>query len=119
MDYIYAWVVILGAAAVGAFGLWKICAKSRFGLLKWLASAVALAFFLTPVAVPNYPDQIAPAFVVAIFEILFQTNGEPQGSLRILGLSLTAVSLVTIIVYYLSQRGQKSRSTSSNQEPSA
>ena len=106
MGYTYAWVVVLVSGFIGAFGLWKLCSRSRFGLLKWLASMVALAFFLTPVAVPNYPEQIAPAFVVAVFEILFQTNGEPQGSLRILGLSLATVSLATIVIYYLTQRSK-------------
>ena len=102
--YDYAWVVILICAAIGAFGLWKLCARTRFGLLPWLASSLALTFFLTPITVPNYPQQMAPAFVVAIFELLFQTNGEPQASLRLLGISLGTISLLTLVVYFFAQK---------------
>ena len=103
-SYDYAWIIIAIAALFGAFGLWKLCARTRFGLLPWLASALALTFFLTPITVPNYPEQMAPAFVVALFEMLFQANGEPQASLRLLGISLGVVSLLTLVVYFFAQK---------------
>ena len=106
--YAIAWMVIIAAALIGGFGLWRLCARSRFGLLPWLATALAVTFFLTPITVPNYPQQMAPAFVVAVFELLFQTNGEPQASLRLLGLSMTAVSLLTLVLYFFLQRPAKS-----------
>ena len=102
--YGYAWIIIFASAGLGAFGLWKLCARTRYGLLPWLATSLALTFFLTPISVPNYPEQIAPAFVVAVFELLFQTNGEPQASLRLLALTLGLVCLLTLLIYYFTQK---------------
>ena len=118
--YTIAWIVIGVSAYCGAVGLWQLCSRSRFGALRWLATGVALTFFLTPVAVPNYPEQLAPAFVIAIFEMFFQSNGEPQASLRILGLALTSVSVLILVVYFFLQRGsargQKDRAETSPTE---
>ena len=102
--YMIAWAVIVFAGLAGAFGLWKLCSFTQWGLAKWLAATLAMTFFCVPMVVPNHTEQLAPAFVVAIFEMFFQIDGQPQASLRILGLSLAAVLLVTLFGYYFWQK---------------
>ncbi|MEM9622985.1 MAG: hypothetical protein AAF993_15145 [Pseudomonadota bacterium] len=103
-DYQIAWLVIGGAALGGLVSVWFLLRRSRWGLLPWLAMSLCLTFFVVPVQVPNYPDQLAPAFVVAIFEMFFQIDGQPQASLRMLGLSLGFVALATVLIYFFAQR---------------
>ncbi len=105
--YQIAWSIIAVAGLGGALALWQLLKRVRWGLLPWLAITVSLTFFLVPVPVPNFPHQLAPAFVVAIFEMFFQIDGQPQASLRVLGLSLGAVALVTVFVYFFAQRRRK------------
>ncbi len=102
-DVQIAWLVIGGAGLAGVVCLWRLLKNTRWGLLPWLAITVSLAFFVVPVPVPNHPEQLAPAFVVAIFEMFFQIDGQPQASLRVLGLTLSMTALLTVIVYYFAQ----------------
>ena len=102
-----AWQVIAVAAAVGAVALWAtfwwlLPARTRFGgIWRWSLVALVLVFFVMPAPVPNYAGVSAPAFVVMLFEALFQTSGEPEESMRRLivgGAIITAMALVAAIV---------------------
>ena len=101
-----AWQVIVVAAAVGAVALWGtlwwlLPARTRFGgIWRWSLVALALMFFVIPAPVPNYAGVDAPAFVVMLFEALFQTSGAPEESMRRLlvgGLIVIALALVALI----------------------
>ena len=62
--------------------------------------ALVLAFLLSSTGT-NYAEVSAPAFVVMLFEALFQTSGEPEESMRRLvvgGAIITAMALVAAIV---------------------
>jgi len=110
--YTTAWWVIAGSGVLGSIALFRLLRMIRLGLIRWLGAAVALTFFCVPAPVPNHDGQWAPAFVVFIFEAFFQTEGQPVMSLRILGLSLAAVSIVTVLTYNLIRRGRASRRAS-------
>ena len=62
----------------------------RFGL--YLAAALT-CFFVTPAPLPAHDEKLAPAFVVAIFENFFQTQGKPREAFWILIISISAVLL--------------------------
>ena len=102
--YSIAWWVIAGSGVIGGIAVFRLLRMIRRGLVRWLGMAVALAFFCTPAPVPEYPGQWAPAFVVAIFEALFQTDGSPVQSIRILVLVLGVVTLSTVLLYFVLQR---------------
>lgn len=106
-NYTTAWVVIVVAGLIGAFGLLRLLKNLRWQFFRWLASLMALTFFVTPAPVPNFEDAIAPAFLVLIFEAFFQINGEPAVSLRILGLALFTVLILTTAGYFVAR--QKAR----------
>ncbi len=102
--YVLAWLVIVVAAAAGALSLWFFAAR-------WIAAPVrlwlvvfALAFFLLPAPIPQVPGGWAPAFVIAIFELLFQIDGQPQQSLVILGVGLGTVAVLCVLSLYRRSR---------------
>ncbi len=101
--YGIAWVVIGVCAVLGALGVHRLF-RSAHPLVRWGLIVVTVVFFVTPAQVPNYPGHIAPAFVVLIFEAFFQTEGEPQGSLRILGLAIFVGMLVAVGGYFVYSR---------------
>jgi hypothetical protein len=108
-NFTTAWVVIVVAGLIGAFGLSRLLKNLRWQLFRWLASLMALTFFVTPAPIPNFDDAVAPAFLVLVFEAFFQTNGEPAVSLRILGLALFTVLILTTAGYFVAR--QKARKT--------
>ena len=75
-NYDIAWVVIVIFGLLGAFGLYRLLPNLRM-LIRLPLVAVVLALFLAPAAVPRFEGEFAPAFVVFIFELLFQIDGEP------------------------------------------
>ena len=111
-SYEIAWWVIGISAVVGAASFWVLLGYLRFGLLRWLMPAVAIAFFCAPVRVPNYEPQLAPAFLVATFELFFQIDGQAQASLRMLGIACSVVAVVVTILYFAITR-LRGRTTSS------
>jgi multisubunit Na+/H+ antiporter MnhB subunit len=100
MLYATAWMVIGASAVIGAYCLnllIKGTRRSRAGSprkLRYIFVALVFFFFLIPAPLPNYPEVFAPAFVVFIFEFLFQSNGSPNESRNILIVGLAAVGLI-------------------------
>ena len=99
-----AWLTIGGSAICGAAVLYMLLRRLDKPLLRALVITLTLTFFLVPAPVPNFETQLAPAFVVLIFEAFFQIDGSPQVSLRILALSLAAAATVTLLGHYLWSR---------------
>ena len=79
-----AWTAALVAALLAFVGIWALTRPmgSRF-LHIWLR-AMSLALMLTPAPVPNFEGHYAPAYIVALFESVFQLQGEPAQSLKLL-----------------------------------
>lgn len=108
--YALAWIVIAFAAAGGAGALHFVLRGAR-PLLRHALIVFALGFFLLPAPVPNYDGNMAPAFVVAIFELFFQADGRPGIALRILGLGLTAMVGMVCAAHYFGLADSLRRAT--------
>ena len=89
-----AWLILLAACLGGAWSLNKTLQNFSNLLIKKLIICGMCAFFLTPAPVPGYPGAWAPAFVVALFEALFQIDGTPGSA----ALSLLAGVGVTLVL---------------------
>lgn len=103
MDYLPAWIIIAVMASVGSvclFFLTRPMAPSWFRSLLRVLPGVVL---VVPAPVPGYPGTFAPAFVVLIFEGLFQSGGHALGAASILG---TAVVLTTLLVVLAHRLGR-------------
>ena len=68
----------------------------RFGL--YLAAALT-CFFVTPAPLPAHEEQLAPAFVVVIFENFFQTQGKPEEAFWILTISISTLLLFLFFMF--------------------
>ena len=102
--YTTAWIVILGAAAGGGGVLYWLLRNLSNSLIRKVIVAIAVAFFIVPAPLPEYPEQLAPAFVVCIFEALFQIDGSPGASLRILLVSMALAAGLVLAAHYALQR---------------
>ena len=67
----------------------------RFSL--YLAAAL-VCFFVTPAPLPAHDEQLAPAFVVVIFENFFQTQGKPEEASWILTISISTLLLLLFLI---------------------
>lgn len=102
-----AWLVIGASGCLGAAVLYYLLRGLKRQGLRLLLVALTLTLFLVPAPVPAHPEQLAPAFVVAIFEAFFQIDGAPEVSLRILVIALTLVTLLTLVGRYFFSRYYK------------
>jgi len=99
--YAIAWLIIVLCLLGGAGMLFYLMKSVQRPLLRVLAISITVTFFLIPAPVPGHTEQLAPAFVVSIFETFFQIDGEPQVSLRILLLAIGVVGFLTWLVSML------------------
>lgn len=96
MPFTTAWLVVLGAALVGTFALFFLTRPLAPGLARNLLRWLPAPLLVVPAPLPGHDGYFAPAFVVAIFEWLFQANGHPGPAVRILLLTLAFTLLVIL-----------------------
>ena len=97
MSYASVWLIVIGTAGVATIGVYLLVRQLTSGFLRALVCALILALLLTPAPVPEHPVNFAPAFIVAIFEGLLQSDGSPWVALRLLLVGLTvALAAVTL-----------------------
>lgn len=102
MGYAGIWLVVVLMAALSAAGWYLLVRGFTSAYGRALVPAVWLALMLVPAPVPGFPGNYAPAFVVLIFEGLFQAAGEPWIAFRLLVagvcVAVAAVSLTFVIL---------------------
>ena len=79
-----AWALAAAAALFAFGGVYALTQRLRPGFLRSWLRVLSLALMLTPAPVPSFPGNFSPAFVVAVFEALFQIDGAPQQALKLL-----------------------------------
>ena len=124
IDPTAAWISIAAGGLLGGLCFYYVvvlCFRSssdnrrskvrRFGL--YLAAALT-CFFVTPAPLPAYDEQLAPAFVVVIFENFFQTKGRPEEAAWILTISISTLLLFLFSIFKVIDRffGPKLRNSS-------
>jgi len=103
---IAVWILIVAAAGGGAAAMYFLLRASPHKLIRDLLIGSMLGVFLLPAPVPGFPGHIAPAFVVAIFEMFMQIDGKPAVALRILGLGLLAIIGLILAFHRLKLRSK-------------
>ena len=124
IDPTVAWILIVAGGLVGGLCLFYsvvLCFRKssekrrskvkRFGL--YLAAAFT-CFFVTPATLPAHDEQLAPAFIVVIFENFFQTQGKPKEAFWILTISISTLLLFIFLIFKVVDRyfGYKVRNRS-------
>ena len=123
IDPTIAWIMIAACGLVGGscfYCVVVLCFRNsadkrrskvkRFGL--YLVAALT-GFFVTPAPLPAYDEQLAPAFVVVIFENFFQTQGRPEEAFWILTISVSTLLLFLFLISKVFERifGSKARNS--------
>tara|TARA_B100000886_G_scaffold209022_1_gene144669 strand:+ start:148 stop:537 length:390 start_codon:yes stop_codon:yes gene_type:complete len=118
-----AWILIAAGGLIGGLCLYYsviLCFRNspekrrsrvkRFGL--YLAAALT-CFFVTPAPLPAHDEQLAPAFVVVIFEDFFQTQGNSEEAFWILIISISTLLLLLFLIFKVVDRflGSKVRNS--------
>ena len=107
MSYLLAWGVAVAAGVIGTVGLFMLTRSVRSRWLRNLLRWLPVVLLLVPAPVPGYSGEYAPAFIVLLFEGLFQTEGQPQGALTILVVTLV---LAGGLILLLSRGRREARS---------
>ena len=94
--YSIAWLVAGGAGLIGTVTMVFWTRHLNIGWLRRSLCVLPVLLLLVPAAIPDFPGNYAPAFVVAVFEALFQTDGQPLAALRMLLLAFI-VGVVIVI----------------------
>jgi hypothetical protein len=102
MSYAGVWFIVVLFGGLSASGWYMLMRTFGSAYAKILVPAIWLALVLVPAPVPEFSGHYAPAFVVLVFEGLFQSEGNAGVALRLLAagvcLAVAAVSLVFLIL---------------------
>jgi hypothetical protein len=103
MDETYAWLVV-GVAALGVLA--GLLALTRRWPSGWraLAAVLVMLWLLLPWPIQVVDGYLAPAFIVAIFEGLFNPEGDPWPASRALIFATVAVLAVAGLFRLLAVR---------------
>lgn len=100
-----AWTIIGFATLLGAVAMWVTFSRHQIGgLLRTSIVTLLIALFLVPAPVPNYETELAPAFIVLIFETFFQIEGQPQGSIRNLLIGFVMALGLSFFAHFMLRR---------------
>ena len=97
MSYSSVWLLIIAAGCVAIVPVYMLIRRIPSAYLRALLCGLVLALLLTPAPVPGYPLNYAPAFIVAVFEGLLQSGGQPGVALQLLLVGATLVIAVVTL----------------------
>lgn len=104
------WLVTVLAAVGLVVSIYGFFRKSRFRAVLVFCLVVLLSLLLVPAPVLGYPGDLAPAFLVALFESIFQPDGKPLVALRLLGIGLIVGIVLASAMVWISNRWFSRRS---------
>ena len=106
-DYQSAWLLYLIATSGLIIMLWHLSRAWRYDWLNWrwllLLSAAAVLF--VPVGVPD-TDALAPAWLVAMFELVFVDDAPVLRLLLPMLMALLIIFSVTLLFHWRRRRGE-------------
>jgi hypothetical protein len=98
METTLAWIVV-GVAGLGTLvGLFLLTRWITNAWLRSLLLSLCAVWLLLPWNIQVVEGQYAPAFIVALFEGVFRTDGNPRPALTILALASLLVIIVFLVV---------------------
>ena len=95
MPYLVPWIVVGVAGLLTVVGVYGLTRPMTGRFWKSLLRSLSLVILLLPAPVPGFDGQYAPAFIVLLFEAVFQPEGQPMQALKLLG---AGVLVVTVLV---------------------
>lgn len=109
MNDLFAWGVAVGAGLVGTVAVYFLTRAMQPGRLRRALRLLPLLLLLMPAPVPGYPGHFAPAFIVFVFEAVFQGDGEPL----LAGVLLATAAVLGLLLAFLGSRDSKNSTDNS------
>ena len=107
MGELIAWAAVAFAALLTFVGVCALTRPLRLGFPKAWLRALSLALMLTPAPVPGVSGYFAPAYMVALFEVLFQIDGQPAQSLKLLAAACLAATALAWLWSWFRRRPRR------------
>jgi hypothetical protein len=104
MEETYAWIVAGAAAGGVVLGVFVLTAYITNTSVRWALRALAAVWLLLPWPIQVVEGYYAPAAVVALFEGLFNRDGNPVPPLSALALASAFVIVVFVIAGWVRDR---------------
>jgi len=101
MSYVVAWIVALLAGCLGTVSVYFLTRDFAPGWAKNMLRSLPAVLLLVPAPVPGFSGHFAPAFIVVIFEGLFQSDGRSVGASTILVTTIVVTVGLVLLVTYL------------------
>ena len=105
MAYTGAWTLVCLMALLGSVGLYYLTRGLETDWLKRLLRVLPPVVLIVPAPIPEFNGHYAPAFVVLLFEGIFQSEGTPMGAVTVL---IAAIAISVLAVIGLTLRSRRS-----------
>tara|TARA_B100000315_G_scaffold256417_1_gene302278 strand:- start:3882 stop:4214 length:333 start_codon:yes stop_codon:yes gene_type:complete len=110
VQYLLPWAIVMVAGLATVAGIYALTRPMASRFWKSLLRSLAVVVLMLPAPVPGFEGRFAPAFLVALFEGLFQPSGEPWPALKLLGAGVLAV-VVIVTMWHLTTRNRPPANT--------
>jgi hypothetical protein len=104
--YLWAWVIMALVTPAIVYGFLRGTRGWAFAGLRRALAVLAPVWLLVPAEVPGFPGHYAPAFVVLLFESLFQHDGKPRAAAIILA-AATLLAVALMLLWAVVRRSRK------------
>jgi len=98
METVVAWVVVAVAGLATLAGVFMLTRSINNAWLRSLLRCLAAVWLMLPWRIEVVDGQYAPAFIVALFEGVFRSGGNPRPALMVLGLASGFILLLFLII---------------------
>ena len=109
MSYLGVWAIVVVAGLLSAGALYGLLRSLVPGFVRALLITLYLVVILVPAPVPEFAGSFAPAFVVLIFEGLFQAEGDAGVAMRILVASVVLAIACLGLAFLILRRRARSQ----------
>jgi len=98
METLVAWGVVVAAGLGALVGVFALTRWIETPLIRWLLRVLAAVWMLLPWKIQVVEGYYAPAFIVALFEGVFRSDGNPRPPLMLLALVTLLVLAVFLVI---------------------
>lgn len=105
--YTQAWLLIIAMGMGGGLALHRLLRFIAWPVVRWSLTFITVLLLVVPAPIPGHEGTWAPAFIVAVFELFFQIEGEPTSAILMLGVALGAGLALGVLTALFAKRLSK------------
>jgi hypothetical protein len=98
------WFVVVLTGVLSGAGWYLLLRTFASSFVQALVPAIWVAVVVVPAPVPDFAGEYAPAFIVVVFEGLFQSGGAPWVAVRLLLVAVCVAAAAVGLTFLALQR---------------